>query len=55
MTEQWRFPRSKKKRIRAKWAKRPGNHRPIVMHPANRPQWEAMTREIGLQNPFLPQ
>lgn len=26
--EQFRFPRSKKKRIRAKWAKRPANFRP---------------------------
>jgi len=49
LTEQFRFPKSKKKRIRKKWAARPGNHRPsqhiyiaaiggygktIVCHPA---------------------
>jgi hypothetical protein len=28
LVEQFRFPRSKKKRIRAKWAKRPANSRP---------------------------
>jgi hypothetical protein len=30
LCEQFRFPRSKKKRIRAKWSKRPENSRPIV-------------------------
>lgn len=30
LTEQFRFPRSKKKRIRAKWTKRPENHRPNI-------------------------
>jgi hypothetical protein len=30
LVEQYRFPRSKKKRIRAKWAKRDGNWRPLT-------------------------
>jgi hypothetical protein len=44
LTEQFRFPCSKKKRIRNKWAKRPENHRParhalqmgdkLICHPA---------------------
>ncbi|MFA6959935.1 MAG: hypothetical protein WC205_04190 [Opitutaceae bacterium] len=29
LVEQFRFPKSKKKRIRKKWAKRPGNWRPM--------------------------
>lgn len=31
---QWRFPRSKKKRIRRKWAKKPGNWRISVRYDA---------------------
>ncbi len=30
LTEQFRFPRTKKRRIRKKWANRPENRRPIV-------------------------
>lgn len=30
LLEQFRFPRSRKKRIRNKWAKRPENFRPSV-------------------------
>lgn len=43
LLEQYRFPRTKKRRIRNKWAKRPGNLRParkamflnnlVIMHP----------------------
>lgn len=42
ITRQYRFPRSKKRRIRAKWFKQPRNHKPaaystadaLYMHPA---------------------
>ncbi len=30
LVEQYRFPKSKKKRIRVKWAKRPANWRPDI-------------------------
>lgn len=38
LQEQFRFPRSKKKRIRTKWAKRPENWRP-----AHQVYWDALT------------
>ena len=54
MIEQHRKPRSKKRRIRAKWAKRPGNWRPmrgalksgnaVYMHPQT---LAIMQRQMG--------
>jgi hypothetical protein len=32
--KQFRFPRSKKKRIRIKWQKRPSNYKPIFLEQA---------------------
>jgi len=60
---QIRFPRSKKKRIRAKWAKREENveyvpttfmmGRKLVTHPSLRPVFEAVTEAIPKVNPML--
>jgi hypothetical protein len=55
MMEQYRFPRSKKKRIRNKWAKRPENYRPcrqglyaedgsLYMHPEVAARWRLTSR-----------
>lgn len=53
VVEQFRFPRTKKRRIRNKWAKRPVNFRParrfyatndaIYVHPV---MWERLRKQI---------
>jgi len=46
--EQFRFPRSKKKRIRKKWASRPENWRPVQNYDI-----EILKRGIGLGTNYL--
>ena len=62
--QQYRFPRSKRHRIRAKWAKRERNYRhlpdpnmyvmrdqgAVVMHPAT---WRKLERELNTANTAL--
>lgn len=61
--EQYRFPRTKKRRIRNKWAARPGNFRPsrnafitdtmIVMHPSMQVEFESMVDKAPHSSYYL--
>lgn len=60
MVEQFRFPKSKKRRIRNKWAKRPENWRPmrramimgdmVLMHPSLADPFRNLTCSFSWEN-----